>query len=231
MELAKKSYVLSEIASYIAAAVNAATNYIGNTAKTSYNRLAGYTKVDYRPTGGGTNSYALQVRHNIGAVTGAVISLDHEVHMAVSNNNSVRGVQGVAVLDATFTATGATYNGLYGQFRADGTFNGSGFGTAIYGVVEASAAITASHVCSAWLDSHQANAVTGSHQLLYMTNNGDAQMDEAIYVYGGGKITSLMELNTCTGMVSSGAETAGTAQKIKITIDGVVHYINAYPGA
>lgn len=229
MELAKKSYVLTEIASYIAAAISAATNYIGNTAKTSYNRLAGYTKVDYRPTGGGTNSYALQIRHNIGAVTGAVSSLDHEVHMAVSNNNSVRGVQGVTVLDATFTATGATYNGLYGQFRSDGTFAGSGFGAAIYGLVEASAEMTASHICSLWLDTHQALAVTGSYQLLYMTENGAEPLDQVMYIRTPGA-KALMELDTCTAFIGDGAETNGTAKKIKITIDGVAYWINAYPG-
>jgi hypothetical protein len=107
---------------------------------------------------------------------------------------------------------------------------GAGFMAGLYGLIEASAAITASHVCSAWLDSHQANAVTGSHQLLYMTNNGAATMDQAIYLYGGDKITALMELDHVSGMVSDTAETGGTAKKIKITIDGVVHYLNAYTG-
>lgn len=137
---------------------------------------------------------------------------------------------GVATVSSTFTVTGGTVIGTYGQARADGTLAGSSFMAGLYGLIEASAAITASHVCSAWLDSHQANAVTGSHQLLYMTNNGAATMDEAIYIYGGNNITSLMELNTVSGMVSDTATTAGTSKKIKITIDGVVHYLNAYTG-
>jgi hypothetical protein len=210
--------------------VGADTNYIGNLLKTSYNRLGGYTKVDYRPTGGGTNSYALQVRHNVGSTSGAVISLDHESHIVADGTASLRGVQGVAVVDAGKTSTGATLIGTYGQARADGTVAGSAFMAGLYGLIEASAAVTASHVCSAWLDSHQANAVTGSHQLLYMTNNGAAQMDEAIYVYGGDKITSLLALDTVSGMVAATAETGGSSKKIKITIDGVVHYINAYTG-
>lgn len=206
------------------------TNYIGASAKTGYNRLAGYTKIDYRPTGGGTNSYALQGRMEIGATSGAFIGFDNETHLKATGTATVRGTQGVAVVDSTYTATGTTLIGTYGQARADGTVAGASFMAGLYGLIEASSAITASHVCSAWLDSHQANAVTGSHQLLYMTNNGAAQMDEAIYVYGGDKITSLLALDTVSGMVADTATTAGTSKKIKITIDGTVYYINAYTG-
>lgn len=204
---------------------------LGSTAKTGYNRLSGYTKIDYRPTGGGTNSYALQVRHNVGSTSGSVISLDHEAHIVATGTASLRGNQGVAVVDATYTATGTTLIGTYGQARADGTVAGASFMAGLYGLIEeGGGAVTASHVASAWLDSHRNTAVTGSHQLLYMTNNGTATMDEAIYIYGGDKITSLMELNTVSGMVSATAETGGSSKKIKITIDGVVHYINAYTG-
>lgn len=208
----------------------ATTNQIGNAAKTSYTRVSGYNKFDYRPTGGGTNSYGVQARMEIGGTSGQFIGYDGETHLKATGTASVRGTQGVAVLDATYTATGTTLIGTYGQARADGTVAGSSFMTGLYGLIEASAAITASHVTSCWLDSHQANAVTGGHDLLYMTNNGAAQMDQAIYIYGGNKITSLMELNTVTGMVATTAETGGTSKKIKITIDGTVHYINAYTG-
>ena len=96
-----------------------ATNVIGNSAKTSYNKLTGYTKIDYRPTGGGTNSYALQIRHNVGATSGLISSLDHEAHIVATGTASLRGVQGVAVVDSTYTATGTTLIGTYGQARAD----------------------------------------------------------------------------------------------------------------
>lgn len=206
-------------------------NVFGNELKTSYNKLQGYTKIDYRPTGGGTNSYALQTRMNIGGTSGAFIGFDNETHLTATGTATLRGTQGVAVVDATYTATGTTLIGTYGQARADGTVAGSSFMAGLYGLVEeGGGAITASHVCSAWLDSHRNTAVTGSHQLLYMTNNGSATLDEAIYIYGGDKITSLMELNTVSGMVSATAETGGSSKKIKITIDGVVHYINAYTG-
>jgi hypothetical protein len=166
----------------------------------------------------------------IGATSGAFIGFDNETHLKATGTATVRGTQGVAVVDATYTATNTTLIGTYGQARTDGTVAGASFMAGLYGLIEASTAITASHVCSAWLDSHQANAVTGSHQLLYMTNNGAAQMDEVMYIYGGDKITSFAKFDTCSGMVSDTAETGGTAKKIKIDIDGVTHYINAYTG-
>lgn len=210
-----------------------ATNYIGASAKTGYNRLAGYTKIDYRPTGGGTNSYALQGRMEIGATSGAFIGFDNETHLKATGTATVRGTQGVAVVDTGYTATGTTLIGTYGQARADGTVAGSSFMTGLYGLIEASAAITATHVTSCWLDSHQANAVTGQHDLLYMTNNGAAVMDQAIFLYGGGsaegtntKITNLIELNRCGEMVGS-ANGIGSDVYINITIDGVAARIAA----
>lgn len=211
-------------------AVGADTNYIGNYAKTSYNRLGGYTKIDYRPTGGGTNSYALQARFNVGGATGAFIGIDNETHLVEDGDATIRSTQGVAVVDTGVTATDTTLIGSYGQARADGTVAGSSFLTGLYGLIEASAAITATHVTSCWLDSHQANAVTGAHDLLYMTNNGAATMDQAIHLYGGDKITNWVKFDTCGTMVSDTAETGGDSKKIAIDIDGTTHYINAYTG-
>jgi len=229
MELTKKSWVLEQLALAFASA----TIVIGNAAKTGYNKLTGHTKFDNRPTGGTSDDYCVQVRSESAKTSGTHWGIDGETHMKATGTASVRGVQGLACLDATFTATGATYNGLYGQFRADGTFAGSGFGAAIYGLVEASAAITASHICSCWLDSHQVNAVTGNHELLYMSNNGTASLDQVIYA--SGQAEAFLHLNTAGGAslnyVTSGAETAGTAKKIKILIEGVPYWINAYPGS
>jgi len=218
---------------YAVNSVGLATNYpvqLGPVDKTGNNIIKGSIKIDVRPTGGSTSDYAEQIRANSAKASGTFLGLDNETHLVASGSASIMSTRGVAVVDTGYTATASTVIGTYGQARADGTVAGSSFMSGLYGLIEASAAITASHVCSAWLDSHQANAVTGSHQLLYMTNNGAAQMDEAIYVYGGDKITSLMELNTVSGMVSATAETGGSSKKIKITIDGVVHYINAYTG-
>jgi hypothetical protein len=207
------------------------TTAIGNLLKTAYIKLAGYVKVDYRPAiATATNSYALQVRSVSGITSGLHQGIDSETHLGATGTGTIRGVQGVAVVDATFTATDTTLIGTYGQARADGTVAGASFLTGLYGLIEASAAITATHVTSCWLDSHQAEAVTGAHDLLYMTNNGAAQMDQAIHLYGGDKITALINLDTCSGMVADTAETGGSSKKIKILIDGVTYYLNAYTG-
>jgi hypothetical protein len=206
------------------------TNQIGDDAKTAYNKLTGHTKIDDRPTGGTSDDYALQIRSESAKETGTHCGVDCETHLKADGDTSLRSVQGVAVVDATFTATDSTLIGTYGQARVDGTMAGNSFLCALYGLIEAGTAITANHVTSLWLDSHQDEAVTGAHDLLYMTNNGAAQMDQAIHLYGGDKITALMNLDTCSGMVADTAETGGTSKKIKVVIDGVVHYINAYTG-
>lgn len=215
----------------ISAALTTDNVVIGNAAKTSYTKVTGYTKFDARPTGGATYDYNVQLRMESGKTSGSVWGLDGETHMVADGTASIRSVQGVAVLDSGYTATDASYSGVYGQVRSNGTFTGSGFMSALYGLVEdGGAAITASHVCSQWLDSHLDQTVTGEHELAYWTNNGDTTMDRALYLYGGNKITAFVEFNTCAGMVSDTAETGGSSKKIKITIDGVVHYINAYTG-
>jgi hypothetical protein len=200
---------------------------LGDPLKTGAYKMYGSYKIDTRPVGGTTADYGLQLRLESGKTSGTQWGLDGETHMKANGTASMRGVQGVSVLDSTYTATSATYIGTYGQVRADGTFTGSGFMAALYGLVEASAAITASHVCSQWLDSHQANTVTGSHQLAYWTNNGAAVMDQALYLYGGNSITAFAEFDTCGGMVSDGAAVGATVKKIKITVDGATFYLNA----
>lgn len=177
-----------------------------------------------------TAGYNVELRSETVATSGSFYGINNEAHINATGTASVFANFAVAKVTAGFTVTGGTIIGSYGQARADGTMAGAGFMAGLYGLIEASAAITASHVCSAWLDSHQANAVTGSHQLLYMTNNGAATMDQAIYLYGGDKITALMELDHVSGMVADTATTSGASKKIKITIDGSVFYLNAYAG-
>lgn len=203
---------------------------LGTVSKTGYNKITGHTKFDNRPTGGTTDDYAVQVRSESAKETGTHWGVDCETYLKANGTTSLRSVQGVAVVDSGFTATDTTLIGTYGQARADGTVEGSSFMSALYGLVEAGTAITATHVTSCWLDSHQDEAVTGEHDLLYLSNNGDATMDQAIYVYGGDKISKLMKLSTVSGMVSDTAETAGASKKIAIDIDGTTYYINAYAG-
>jgi len=203
---------------------------IGNALKTAYIKLAGYVKVDYRPAiATATNDYALQVRSVSGKTTGTHWGIDSETHLGATGAANIRGVQGVAVLDTGFTATAVTLIGAYGQARADGDVAGASFLAGLYGLIEAGAAITATHVASLWLDTHQAEAITGSYQLLYMTENGAEPLDQVMYMRTpGAKV--FVEFDTCSAFVSDTAETGGTAKKIKITIDGVEHYINAYTG-
>ena len=214
----------------VAGAVN--SNYpfnAGTYAKTGISIVRGSLKVDVRPTGGSTNSYAEQIRYNVGGTSGSFIGLDNESHLIATGSASIRSTQGVAVVDSGYTATASTLIGTYGQARADGTVAGASFLAGLYGLIEeGGGAITASHVASAWLDSHRNTAVTGSHQLLYMTNNGTATMDEAIYLYGGDKITAFVNFDTCAGMVADATgESMTVTKKIKIVIDGATLYLQA----
>jgi hypothetical protein len=202
----------------------------GDAAKNVQNTIKGYTKFDYRPSGGGDNSYALQVRHNVGATSGAISSFDHESHIVADGTATLRGVQGVAVVDAdvTSTLTSSSIVGVYGQARVDGTLAGSGFLVGGYFLIEASTALTASHVASLWLDSHQANAVTGNHELLYMTNNAAATMDSVMYIYGGDKITNFVTFDTVDGMIADATgESMTVTKKIKLNVDGDTVYLQA----
>jgi len=202
----------------------------GATTKLSQNLVRGRLKLDVRPTGGTTEDYALQIRSESGKTTGSHWGIDSETHLKATGAANIMGVRGVAVVDSTYTATAVTFIGTYGQVRADGTIAGSGSMMAgLYGLVEASAAITASHVCSAWLDSHQANAVTGEHELLYMTNNGAAQMDQAIFLYPGNKITHLLTIDpTDDGLVADATgKTLTPIKAINVKIDGTTYVIVA----
>ena len=177
-----------------------------------------------------TADYVAQLRSETVKTSGTHWGIDSETHLAANATTSLRGVQGVSVVDTGYTATDPTILGLYGQTRVDGGVVGSGFLAGIYGLIEDSSAVTASHVASAWLDSHQDNTVTGSHQLLYMSNNGTATMDEATYLYCGDKITSFATLDTCGGMVSGPSTAAsGTPVKIQIMVGTTPYFLNAYP--
>ena len=207
------------------------TNQIGNAAKTSYNRLSGFTKIDNRPSAGtSAGTYALQIRGYMRDATGQFLGVDNEADLYTTGTGSVRGASNIAKVRSGITATDSTLIGCYGQARVDtgGVLAGDSFLCGLYGLIEASPAITANHVTSLWLDSHQDNAVTGAHDLLYMTNNGDAVMDQAIHLYGPA-ITSFINFDTCSTFIGTGANTSGTAKTIAIMIDGVAYELNAYP--
>jgi hypothetical protein len=204
--------------------------YAGNSAKTAQNQIRGRLKLDVRPTGGTTEDYAFQIRSESAKTSGTHLGIDNETHLKATGAATIMSTRGVAVIDTGYTATGVSLIGVYGQARADGNLAGSGSMMAgIYGLIEASAAITASHVASAWLDSHQANTVTGEHELLYMTNNGAATMDQAIFLYPGNKITHLFTIDpTDDGLVDDATgETLTPVKKINVKIDGQTYVIHA----
>ena len=208
-------------------------NVIGNSDKTSYNKLTGYTKIDNRPSTVSAESYALQARGYQRDTTGIYKSIDSEAELRTTGGASVYGVSGVAKVDGGVTATASSVFGLYGQARVDtgGVLAGNSFLCGTYSLIEAGPAVTANHVTSLWLDSHQANAVTGQHDLLFMSNNGAAVMDQAIHVYGQ-SITSFINFASCTtvsdsSFISTGGATSVT-NKIAVMVDGAVRYINLY---
>jgi hypothetical protein len=78
--------------------------------------------------------------------------------------------------------------------------------------------MTASHVSALWLDTHQAEAITGSYQLIYGTENGATALDQVMY-FRTPAAAAFIEFDTCSAFVSDTATTAGASKKIKITID------------
>lgn len=205
---------------------------LGNSAKTSANIIRGALKLDVRPTNGTTSDYAYQIRANSAKTSGTFLGLDNESHLKANGTATLMSTRGVAVLDSGYTSTNGTIIGTYGQARIDGTFNApAGFVAGLYGLIEASTAITASHVCAGWLDTHQNNAVTGSYEMLYMTNNGTATLDQFIFMYG--KADALFSLNhgeaTVAYITGPGTAADGNPIKLKFLHNGTPYFLNGYP--
>lgn len=205
-----------------------ATNKIGNAAKTSYNKLTGHSKFDNRPSGGTEDDYTIQVRSESAKTTGLHWGIDCETHLIADGSASLRSVQGVAVVDSGYTLTAGTLNGSYAQVRADGDVAGDSYLIASYALVGASVALTANHVASLWLDTHQAEVITGEYSLMYMTENGAEPLDQVIYLRtpGAGVFANFVD---CNEFIGNGQKSGGTAKNIKIEIDGTDYWINAYP--
>lgn len=173
-----------------------------------------------------TSTINAEFKYDTAITSGETYWIWSDNNIGATGTASATAILWVATVETGVTATWSTIIGTYGQARADGTVAGASFMTGLYGLIEASAAITATHVTSCWLDSHQAAAVTWQHDLLYMSNNGAATMDQAIYIYGWNKISNLFELNTVSGMTNA-ANGSGADVYINITIDGVAARIAA----
>lgn len=180
-----------------------------------------------------TQSYGMQTRTEYNAATGDFFGVDMEAHQAISRTaGGFRALSMCARNVADSTLSGAA-SMVAGCFMLDnlGTFNGTGIHCAVIAKVNEGGTFTAvTHLTSLWVDSNQDGVVTGQHDLIYATNNGDSVMDQFIYLYGGNKINNLFELNTCGTMVGDKVD-ADIAfahyKKIALTIDGVAYWLVA----
>lgn len=151
---------------------------------------------------------------------------------STSTAGGVRAVQGVSRLQASKEAGGGSIIGLYGQAANNGTINGSGvMVAAMYGLLEAGGGTytALSHISACWLDSHLTETIAaGTFDLLYMTNNGETQVDNAFYVYAGNKITNLFNVNTASGMAAVTGVCNTAAGSLKVVVEGETKYLQLY---
>lgn len=157
---------------------------------------------------------------------------DWEPSSAAQAGSGIRAVQGVSRLQASKTVAGGSIIGVYGQAANNGTINGAGaMVAALYGLLEAGGGTytAVSHMAACWLDSHITETITaGSFDLLYMTNNGETQVDNAFYVYGGNKITNLFNINTASGLAAVTGVCNTAAGSLKVVVEGATKYLQLY---
>jgi hypothetical protein len=185
------------------------------------------------------DAFGVQLKTEPTIVTGTHAGLEATLDAKPSTATSaagIRAVQAVTRLAATYTMTSGSLIAIYGQVQNLGTLNGSGIMVAAaYSLLATGGTYTAvSHVCSTWIDSQLAVAVSaGNTELLYMTNNGATTLDSAIFLYPGNKITNLITIDpTATGMVSANDAGGSTLdftnwRLITIKIAGETHYLVA----
>jgi hypothetical protein len=163
-------------------------------------------KIFNRPT---TDAMALQVKSEFTGTNSGhnclEVTADWKGAGVTGGGNTA--VQGTSRLAATYTATGGSIIGTYGQACNLGTLNGAGIMVAgVYGLIEDGGTWTAvSHVAAGWFDSHLDQTVTaGNKEILYLTNNGDTTLDSVFFVYPGNKITNLFTIDaTNTGLLTT----------------------------
>lgn len=185
---------------------------------------------------GAVDAFCIQVKSEPSSPTAghAMIegTCDWEPSSASQAGSGVRAVQGVSRLQASKTAGGGSIIGLYGQAANNGTINGSGvMVAAMYGLIEAGGGTytALSHISACWLDSHLTETITaGTFDLLYMTNNGETQVDNAFYVYAGNKITNLFNVNTASGMAAVAGICNTAAGSLKVVVEGQTKYLQLY---
>lgn len=169
----------------------------------------GVVKIHNRPNADG---YALEVKSEPTVVTGTHFGIETTVDAKPSTATSAAGIRGAGAigrLAASYTMTGGSLVGAYGQVCNLGTINGSGAMVAgSYSLIEDGGIYTAvSHLAGAWIDSHLTKTVSaGIKDMLYITNNGTTQFDNVLYVYAGEKITNLFTIESTKAGALVGAK-------------------------
>ena len=204
-------------------------------------RVNGQSKLYNRPLT--TNTFALDVKSDYMTATGSYDGAFTCTMRLYPTGDTTTSFGRAGYFSAelhsgdTITASGGLC-GLATIANNQGTINGVGaIVTGLHAYVEDGGVYTAtSHVCSVWLDSHLDQAVTaGSHELLFMTNNGTTVMDTAIYIGGRDRISTIMTLEGVDGaaMVENGSvlnDISATANDgyIKVVVEGEDKYIALY---
>jgi len=129
---------------------------------------------------------------------------------------------------------------LHGQLNLSGVITGSG--TMLFGVmaqVHGSPTFTeCSHVAAIWADTILGVAPTaGFCEVVYMSHNGAAQLDQIVYMYGNAKVDYIWRMDACQdgaaanaieGCLCDGTKSYDAGDvAIRVNIDGDVFYIFA----
>jgi hypothetical protein len=202
----------------------------GNT-NTIFQTKHGLVKFHSRPNGSG---YAVEVKSEPTIITGTHYGIECTVDAKPSASDPAAGIRGggfIGRLAATYTKTGGSLIGGYSQACNLGTINGAGAMMAgHYALIEDGGVFTSlSHLAGLWVDSHLTKTISGgSADMVYITNNGSTQFDNALYIYAGNHITNLFTIDTASGMVGDAVTSDYTFTKtrlIKVVAGGETGYL------
>jgi len=191
---------------------------------------------------GTTGGIGLNIANTYTGATGYNIGVHSLVTYTptASGYASPIGVYGVSSVDGNFTGGNEHPTGVRGQlnFTDNAIINqGGAICAAVNAVItdDATPTFTAGHVVGIYIDNQldaTASGIEGINAFIYMANNAteSAAVEDGIYFYHP-NVTNFISFDTGVGeMITATATTSGTSKKIKIRIDGVTYYLNAYTG-
>ncbi len=195
-----------------------ATAVNGSSAVKIYSDFSNETALNYHVPVWVTGRYIAD-----GAYTASVYTLRGHVEVegtltSASGQQYIMGVHGRAIVTGAIVNGGAMVMGVKAEI-----LNGGATTT------------TVSHMACLWADWQNKDTVTGETDILYLTNNSDKTMDNAIFIYGH-QVTNFVNFDATSkqgGMVTTGATHTATVTcdaKIKIKIGDDTFYIPAYGG-